>query len=223
MARFVIRFDFRAPDFGAPTAELYPAAVEMAAWADRLDVEAIVLSEHHAADDGYLSAPLALAGALLGATTRAPVSIQALLVPLHDPVRLAEDIGALDLVSRGRLSVVAGLGYRPEEYELFGVPWKGRGALMEEKLRVMVQAWTGEPFEYRGTTVRVTPRPFSRPHPSCSSGVRPRSPPAAPAVSASASSRPSTTRSSGRGSRRSRGPTGSSPGCASCRRPTSPT
>ena len=155
MARFVIRFDLRAPDFGAPVADLYPAAIEMAAWADRLGAEAIVLSEHHSADDGYMSAPLALAGAILGATREAPVSVQALLVPLHDPIRLAEDIGALDLVSHGRFSVVAGLGYRPEEYELFGVPWKGRGALMEEKLRVMVQAWTGQPFEYRGTTVQV--------------------------------------------------------------------
>lgn len=165
MARFVIRFDLRAPDFGAPVADLYPAALEMAAWADRLGAEAIVLSEHHSADDGYMSAPLALAGAILGATREAPVSVQALLVPLHDPIRLAEDIGALDLVSRGRFSVVAGLGYRPEEYELFGVPWKGRGALMEEKLRVMVQAWTGEPFDYRGTAVRVTPKPYSVPHP----------------------------------------------------------
>ncbi len=165
MARCVIRFDLRAPSFGAPAADLYRAAIEMSAWADRLDFEAIVLSEHHSAEDGYLSGPLAMAGALVGATTKAPISIQALLVPLHDPIRLAEDIAVLDLASAGRLSIVAGLGYRPEEYELFGVPWKGRGALMEEKLAVMVQAWTGEPFEYRGTTVRVTPKPYSTPHP----------------------------------------------------------
>lgn len=165
MARCVIRFDLRAPSFGAPAAELYRAAIEMSAWADRLDFEAIVLSEHHSAEDGYLSGPLAMAGAVIGATVKAPVSIQALLVPLHDPIRMAEDIAVLDLVSAGRLSIVAGLGYRPEEYELFGVPWKGRGALMEEKLKVMIQAWTGEPFAYRGTTVRVTPKPYSTPHP----------------------------------------------------------
>ena len=165
MARCVIRFDLRAPTFGAPARDLYAAAVEMSAWADRLDFEAIVLSEHHSAEDGYLSGPLAMAGTLVGATRKAPISVQALLVPLHDPIRLAEDLAVLDLASGGRVSVVAGLGYRPEEYALFGVPWKGRGALMEDKLRVMIQAWTGEPFEYRGATVRVTPPPFTKPHP----------------------------------------------------------
>ncbi len=165
MARCVIRFDLRAPTFGAPARDLYAAAVEMSAWADRLDFEAIVLSEHHSAEDGYLSGPLAMAGTLVGATRTVPISVQALLVPLHDPIRLAEDLAVLDLASGGRVSVVAGLGYRPEEYALFGVPWKGRGALMEDKLRVMIQAWTGEPFPYRGATVRVTPPPFTKPHP----------------------------------------------------------
>jgi alkanesulfonate monooxygenase SsuD/methylene tetrahydromethanopterin reductase-like flavin-dependent oxidoreductase (luciferase family) len=93
------------------------------------------------------------------------VSLSALLVPLHDPLRIAEDIAVLDLASGGRFVVIAGLGYRPEEYAAHGKSWADRGKLMDEALEVMLKAWSGEPFEYRGTTVTVTPTPVTRPHP----------------------------------------------------------
>ncbi len=93
------------------------------------------------------------------------MNVAALLVPLHDPIRLAEDIAVLDLLSNGRISIVAGLGYRPVEYAMFEREWKRRGKRMDECLEVMVKAWTGEPFEYDGETVQVTPRPLQQPHP----------------------------------------------------------
>lgn len=78
---------------------------------------------------------------------------------------MAEDIAVLDLLSGGRLVTVAGIGYRPEEYEQHGVEWGRRGRLQDELLETLLKAWTGEPFEFRGRTVRVTPRPFTQPHP----------------------------------------------------------
>jgi alkanesulfonate monooxygenase SsuD/methylene tetrahydromethanopterin reductase-like flavin-dependent oxidoreductase (luciferase family) len=90
-------------------------------------------------------------------TSRIALWISALLLPLHDPIRLAEDMAVLDLISGGRLSIVTGLGYRPVEYDLFGKEWTRRGKLLDEALDVLVQAWTGEPFEYRGQMVQVTP------------------------------------------------------------------
>jgi alkanesulfonate monooxygenase SsuD/methylene tetrahydromethanopterin reductase-like flavin-dependent oxidoreductase (luciferase family) len=84
---------------------------------------------------------------------------------LHDPLRVAEDIAVLDLASGGRFVVTAGIGYRPSEYAAHGKDWDGRGALQDEAIDTMLKAWTGEPFEYRGTTVQVTPRPFTQPHP----------------------------------------------------------
>ena len=71
-------------------------------------------------------------------------------MPLHDPVRLAEQLAVAQLVSGGRVSVVAGLGYRHEEFEMAGVDRRQRGKLLEEYVGVMRQAWTGEPFEWRG-------------------------------------------------------------------------
>ncbi len=90
MATFTIRFDLRVPEFATVTpAEQYRACLEQSAWADQHGFLSIVLSEHHGVNDGYLPAPLTLAGVILGRTQSAMVTISALLVPLHDPVRLA--------------------------------------------------------------------------------------------------------------------------------------
>jgi alkanesulfonate monooxygenase SsuD/methylene tetrahydromethanopterin reductase-like flavin-dependent oxidoreductase (luciferase family) len=91
--------------------------------------------------------------------------VQAVLAPLHDPLRLAEDVAAVDLTTGGRIMLTAGLGYRDEEFEMFGVERRRRAPLLEESVETMLKAWTGEPFEYRGRTVRVTPRPLTQPHP----------------------------------------------------------
>lgn len=164
MAMIGIRFDLRAPPFGtASHAELYRACLEQCVWAEEHGADVVVLSEHHGVDDGYLPAPLTLAAVIAGRTKRIPITVAAVLVPLHDPVRLAEQLAVLDLASGSRVSFVAGLGYRQEEMDMAGVDRRERGRLLEEYLGVMRRAWTGEPFEWRGRTVRVTPRPTSPP------------------------------------------------------------
>jgi alkanesulfonate monooxygenase SsuD/methylene tetrahydromethanopterin reductase-like flavin-dependent oxidoreductase (luciferase family) len=166
MAIVTLRYDLRAPDFATGTmAERYATCLEQCSFAEQRGIGMAVVSEHHGVNDGYLPSPLVLAGAIASRTTSMMVSISALLVPLHDPLRLAEDIAVLDLISRGRVMVVAGLGYREEEFEMFDVDRTRRGRLVDEALDVMLKAWTGEPFEYRGRTVRVTPKPFTSPHP----------------------------------------------------------
>ncbi|MDJ0341708.1 LLM class flavin-dependent oxidoreductase [Streptomyces sp. H10-C2] len=143
----------------------YKAALEMAAYADDRGVGTIQTEEHHGAANGWLPSPLTFAGAVFGATRRIAVTISALIGPLYDPLRLAEDIAVLDLLSGGRLVTVAGIGYRQAEYDAHGQDWTRRGKLQDEILETLLSAWTGEPFAYRGRTVRVTPRPFTRPHP----------------------------------------------------------
>jgi alkanesulfonate monooxygenase SsuD/methylene tetrahydromethanopterin reductase-like flavin-dependent oxidoreductase (luciferase family) len=166
MAISVLRFDQRAPAFSPATArDLYAAALDMAGFADAQGFQVVSLSEHHGVEDGYLPSPLALAGALIGRTRRITVSFAALLLPLYDPVKLAEDLAVLDLASGGRILVTAGIGYRPEEYEALGRDWSRRGKLLDEALEVLLRAWTGEPFHYQGRRVRVTPPPHTKPHP----------------------------------------------------------
>ena len=77
------------------------------------------------------------------------------------PIRLAEDIAVLDLVSGGRVTIVAGLGYRPVEYVAMGKKFDRRGRLFDECLEVLIKAWGGEPFEYNGEIIQVTPKPAS--------------------------------------------------------------
>ncbi|MEV6550720.1 LLM class flavin-dependent oxidoreductase [Streptomyces sp. NPDC051597] len=162
----VVRMNLVAPH--EPPEKLsarYRAAVEMAAYADAHGVDTVQTEEHHGAANGWLPSPFAFAGAVFGATGRIAVTVSAIIGPLYDPLRLAEDIAVLDLLSGGRLVTVAGIGYRPEEYEQAGVEWGRRGKLQDLLLETLLKAWTGEPFTYQGRTVRVTPRPFTQPHP----------------------------------------------------------
>lgn len=153
------------PDPAAPHAERYRAALEMASYADEHGVTAIGCEEHHLAATGWLPAPLLLASAVAARTRTIRISVNALLVPLYDPVRLAEDIAVLDNIADGRFSFVAGLGYRPEEYHAVGKDWHQRGRLMDECIAVLLHAWRDEPFEYRGRMINVTPKPKTKPHP----------------------------------------------------------
>lgn len=161
---YMMRFDLRAPAKEATErAALYRAAIEMAAYADERACTSIVVSEHHASDDGYLPSPFTLAAAMAAVTTTTPIAVAAALLPLYDPVRLAEEIITLDHISQGRAMVVFGLGYRPVEYELHGVDYRRRGALADEKLERVLDLLRGA----RSATAapRITPPPFSDPMP----------------------------------------------------------
>ncbi|MDT5175274.1 MAG: hypothetical protein QOG37_2525 [Mycobacterium sp.] len=143
----------------------YQAALEMAEYADKSGFTAVSGEEHHLAATGWLPSPLLLAAAVAGRTRNVRISINALIVPLYDPIRLAEDIAVLDNLAQGRFSFVAGMGYRPAEYHAAGKDWSQRGALMDRCLSVLLKAWGEEPFEYDGALVNVTPKPHTRPHP----------------------------------------------------------
>lgn len=152
-------------DNPADEAKRYQAALDMAAYADANGFGAIGLEEHHCADNGWLPSPLIMAGMVAARTSAVQINVTALLITLYDPVRLAEDIAVLDLASGGRFNFVAGLGYRPKEYHAMDKNWERRGKAMDETIETLLKAWSGEPFEYKGETIRVTPVPATRPHP----------------------------------------------------------
>jgi alkanesulfonate monooxygenase SsuD/methylene tetrahydromethanopterin reductase-like flavin-dependent oxidoreductase (luciferase family) len=167
MAMNISRFNFVQPNVDpAELSKRYQAGLEMARYCDDNGFAMITLEEHHGADDGWSPTPLLNAGMILNSTKNVGVNISALLLPLHDPIRVAEDIAVMDLAHPGRLSVILGIGYRPSEYQMHGKDWSKRGALMDEAVDVLLKAWSGEPFEYRGGTVKVTPKPVTQPHPT---------------------------------------------------------
>lgn len=158
---FGLRFDLRNPAIANTSmADRYQAAIEMAEWADRLGAVSVTVSEHHTSPDGYLPSPIPMLAAMAARTKNVRFMIAALIVPFHDPLRVAEDMVVLDHLSRGRVDLIVAGGYVREEFAMFGVEMKDRARLVTEAVKALKAAFTGEPFEFRGRTVRVTPAPF---------------------------------------------------------------
>jgi alkanesulfonate monooxygenase SsuD/methylene tetrahydromethanopterin reductase-like flavin-dependent oxidoreductase (luciferase family) len=158
---FMMRFDMRAPEFGASTTELYATALEMASFAESRGALAVAVCEHHTMADGYLPSPLVLATAMAARTSTLPIMTAALVLPLYDPIRLAEDMVVLDIISGGRVSYILAIGYRPEEFEHHGADFGRRGQLVEDQLALLLRAKSGEPFEHEGRRIHVTPAPVT--------------------------------------------------------------
>jgi alkanesulfonate monooxygenase SsuD/methylene tetrahydromethanopterin reductase-like flavin-dependent oxidoreductase (luciferase family) len=159
---FTLRFDMRAPATGAPATELYSAAVEMCEWAETRGAVVAVLSEHHGTEDGHLPAPQILASAIAARTRQLAILLAAVPITFWDPVRLAEEISVLDIISRGRVSYAFGIGHRAEEYAHFGVDMRQRGALADQSLALLRRLLTGDPVDVDGRLIHLTPPPVSR-------------------------------------------------------------
>jgi alkanesulfonate monooxygenase SsuD/methylene tetrahydromethanopterin reductase-like flavin-dependent oxidoreductase (luciferase family) len=158
---FMMRFDLRAPACGAPPSEHYGAALEMASFAESRGALAAAVCEHHTMADGYLPSPLVLATAMAARTTSLSIMTAALILPLYDPIRLAEDMAVLDIISGGRVSYIMAIGYRPEEFEHHGADFHRRGRLADDQLALLLRAKTGEAFEHEGRRIHVTPAPVT--------------------------------------------------------------
>ncbi len=126
--------------------------------------------EHHQDKDGFLPSPLIVCAAVAARTTRIQIGTSVLLLPLHHPLRVAEDAVTLDIVSGGRLALGIGLGYQDADFRAFGIEKKHRVSLFEEAIEVLRKSWTGERFSHRGRhfdidDVCVLPRPIQQPGP----------------------------------------------------------
>lgn len=159
MLELAIRFDLRSPLGQTAHSLLYPTAVEQAAWADRMGFTTCYLAEHHGATDGYLPAPFVLAGAMASRTENIRFHFSAIIATIHNPVRLAEELSVLDNISGGRIEATFGIGYRPHEFQLFGIDKKRRVQILEEIVAICKTAWAGEEVTYNGVTLSVRPSP----------------------------------------------------------------
>jgi len=126
--------------------------------------------EHHQDTDGFLPSPLIVATAVAARTRTLRVGTSVILLPLHHPVRVAEDVITLDLVSKGRVTVGVGIGYQEADFRAFGVPIEERLTRFEESVEILHRCWAGEPFTFRGRhftleNVTIRPRPMQRPGP----------------------------------------------------------
>jgi alkanesulfonate monooxygenase SsuD/methylene tetrahydromethanopterin reductase-like flavin-dependent oxidoreductase (luciferase family) len=169
--RFVLRYDFRNPArWARPPAQLYARILEQIEWAEQAGFDGVTLSEHHFTDDGFLPSILPMAAAIAARTSRIRIGSDLLLLPLHHPVRVAEDGAVVDILSNGRFELTVGAGYREEEYRGFGARIRQRPGRMEEAVEIVKRCWTEDRFSFVGRyyevhDVAMTPKPVQRPRP----------------------------------------------------------
>jgi alkanesulfonate monooxygenase SsuD/methylene tetrahydromethanopterin reductase-like flavin-dependent oxidoreductase (luciferase family) len=169
--RFGLWYDFRTPTrWPQDPSDLYAAILDQIVRAEDLGWDDVWLSEHHFIDDGYLPSCLPMAAAIAARTRRMRIGTAILQLPLHDPVRLAEDAAIVDVISRGRLDLGVGLGYRPQEYAGFDLDWSTRVERLEEGLEVLRALFAGEALDFSGRHYRlvcdgIRPLPVQRPLP----------------------------------------------------------
>ena len=169
--RFGLWYDFRNPaQWRQPADRLYREILDQIAWGENNGFDDVWLSEHHFIEDGYLPSIMPAAAAIAARTNRIRIASGVLLMPLHNPIRLAEDIATVDVISGGRFELGVGIGFKREEFLGFGVSSKERGARTDQSLEIIRRALAGETVTFKSgffdfQNIKVTPEPIQKPHP----------------------------------------------------------
>jgi alkanesulfonate monooxygenase SsuD/methylene tetrahydromethanopterin reductase-like flavin-dependent oxidoreductase (luciferase family) len=153
-----------------PSSEIYARGVELAQAAESLGFRNAWLGEHHFSTYGYLSRPAQLATYIAAKTTKLRVGTAVIVVPLHHPLVVAEEIATLDLLSNGRADIGFGRGYQHYEFARFGLELDAARARWDESIDIIMLALKGKPFKYKGKffdlpETSVFPQPAQQPHP----------------------------------------------------------
>lgn len=137
---------------------------------EELGFDSIWLEEHHGIKDHYWPSPLVGLAGIVTLTKHIVIGTDIMVMPFYHPVRVAEDIAMLDVMSEGRFILGAAIGYKPDEFALYQAPMERRGARFEEALSLIKQLWTQEDVNFNGKYyqvqgLKIEPRPRTQPHP----------------------------------------------------------
>jgi probable F420-dependent oxidoreductase len=147
----------------------YAQALEEVVRAEDLGFHSVWMEEHHSVVNHYWPSPLPVLAGFATRTSRMILGTDILVAPFYHPVRLAEDVALLDVMSGGRFILGIAIGYKPDEFALYGAELEKRGARFEEQLAILKGLWTEDRFRFEGAHYRVEgalePKPLARPHP----------------------------------------------------------
>ena len=169
--RFGLLWPFRNPAWAhVPWDDFYQSHLDLVVESEQMGFDEAWLTEHHFIEDGYSPSLLPIGAAIAARTHRIRIGTFLLLLPLHNPVRVAEDTATLDLISGGRFDLGVGLGYRRAEFDDQGIPARERAGRMQEGLAIVRRLLAGESVTFDGTyntlrDVRIFPPPLQQPHP----------------------------------------------------------
>ena len=146
--------------------------------AEEVGFDSCFFGEHHQDKDGFLPSPLIVATAVAAQTTTLNVGTSVILLPLHNPVQVAEDVITLDQVSKGRIILGVGLGYQDADFQAFEVPIRQRVGRFEEGVEIIRHCWSGSLSPSTGSTTgwktcASRPSPTRTPRLRCGSGPAP--------------------------------------------------
>jgi luciferase family oxidoreductase group 1 len=149
---------------------MYARALELALEAEELGFRNVWLAEHHFSTYGYLARPTQLATYIAAQTKRIRVGTAVIVVPLHHPLVIAEEIATLDVLANGRVDIGLGRGYQQYEFQRLGLDLNTARQCWDESIDVILCALKGEPFSYSGEhfnipETSVFPTPVQKPHP----------------------------------------------------------
>ena len=161
---------------GSSENEAFKESFRLVDEAEELGVESVWLAEYHFNPGRVLASPVTISSAIAGRTQRIRLGTAVFLLPLANPVRVAEEIATLDHISDGRVEFGIGRGTFPNVHEGFGVPFAESRGRFEESIEIILKAWTTESFSFEGehftiNELTVSPKPFQTPHPPIRVGV----------------------------------------------------
>src|SRR4029453_1013706 len=167
--RFAPFFFFQAAP-GLTHAEVVHRELEQMEWTEELGFDQIWLTEHHFIDYCLAGEPAARAAAAAARTRRVRIGLAAAILPFHHPLRLAEQLALIDIISKGRLDVGFCRGNRPAEFRGYHVPQQENRERFDEAVDIMLRAWTEGRFSPEGPFFQIggappIPKPWQRPHP----------------------------------------------------------
>jgi alkanesulfonate monooxygenase SsuD/methylene tetrahydromethanopterin reductase-like flavin-dependent oxidoreductase (luciferase family) len=167
--RVALTLDFRNPT-ARPWRELWEDNLWLMCQAEEMGFDTLLIQEHFFARDGYGPSVPVFLTLLAERTSSARLGSYIYILPLHNPIQLAQETAVIDQLSGGRLDVMVGAGHAPSEYRAFGLSAKTRPSRMEEGLALLKMGWTQRPFSFSGRyhdldKVSVYPEPAQTPHP----------------------------------------------------------
>ncbi len=156
---------------GMTQAEAFEESFNQVAEAEKMGIDSVWLAEHHFTPDrSVLASPLIIASAIAARTSTLRVGLAVQVLPLTNPLRVAEEAATVDHISRGRFDFGIGRSGLTKYYQGYNIPYSESRGRFFEALQVIMTAWKGENFSYQGDfyaydDVQVVPQPLQQPYP----------------------------------------------------------